>query len=132
MCNYRNARVRLRRRLETKYSVNRVSVRLKKMLIQEYGIKQVGKIPKITVDIDLNKRINDFIPDSFFNFESGYNNFVVRVEYYETECHDYKISFLVDNIDIGLERIKKYGVNEIIDNVVVELEKIYEEITIGF
>lgn len=130
----RNARVRLRRRLEVKYPINRVSVRTKELKIQDSLTKEVlevKNIPRIMVSIDLNHKKDDFILDEFSNLKSECKNFVVKVDYFENEYCDYKISFLVDNIDVGLERIKKYAVNEIINNVVSELERIYKEIKIA-
>lgn len=130
----RNARVRLRRRLEVKYPINRVSVRTKELKIQDSlskEILEVKNIPRIMVNIDLNHKKDEFILDEFSNLKSECKNFVVKVDYFENEYCDYKISFLADNIDVGLERIKKYAVNEIINNVVSEVERLYKEIKIA-
>lgn len=134
MADCRNARVRLRRRLEIKYPINRVSVRSKEIKIKNDlndEIVEIKNVPRIMVNVDLNHRKDEFIIDEFSKLKSECKNFVVKVDYFENECCDYKISFLADNIDIGLERVKKYAVVEIINNVVSELERIYKEIKIA-
>ena len=134
MADCRNARVRLRRRLEVKYPINRVSVRSKEIKIKNdlnHEIIEVKNVPRIMVNIDLNHKKDEFIIDEFSKLKSECKNFVVKVDYFENEYCDYKISFLADNIDIGLERIKKYAVTEIIDNVVSELERIYKEVKVA-
>lgn len=134
MADCRNARVRLRRRLEVKYPINRVSVRSKEIKIKNdlnHEIIEVKNVPRIMVNIDLNHKKDEFIIDEFSKLKSECKNFVVKVDYFEDGCCDYKISFLADNIDIGLERIKKYAVTEIIDNVVSELERIYKEVKVA-
>ena len=134
MADCRNARVRLRRRLEIKYPINRVSVRSKEIKIKNDlndEIVEIKNVPRIMVNVDLNHRKDEFIIDEFSKLKSECKNFVVKVDYFENECCDYKISFLADNIDIGLERVKKYAGVEIINNVVSELERIYKEIKIA-
>lgn len=134
MADCRNARVRLRRRLEIKYPINRVSVRSKEIKVKNDLNNEkieVKNIPRIMVNIDLNHKKDEFIIDEFSKLKSECKNFVVKVDYFEDECCDYKISFLADNIDIGLERVKKYAVTEIINNVVSELERIYKEVKVA-
>lgn len=134
MKDCRNARVRLRRRLESKYLVQRVSVKSKTVTMKnDIGkeTEEIRVIPRIVVTIDLNNKKDDFIKDEFPNLKKSETNFVVKVDYFENDCCDYKVSFLVDNINIGLERIKKYASIEIMDNVVPELEQIYKEVKVG-
>lgn len=134
MSDCRNARVRLRRRLENKYSVKRVSVRIKNIEIKNesnVSIVEVKKVPRLVVFIDLNNKKYEFIKDKFTTLKDECKNFVVKVDYFENETSNYKISFLADNIDIGIERVKKYAFVEIMDNVIPELEKIYQEIILA-
>lgn len=133
MPDCRNARVRLRRRLEVKYPINRVSVRSKEIKTKNYlnsGEYEVKNVPRIMVNIDLNHRKDEFILDDFSKLKNECKNFMVKVDYFEDNYCNYKISFLVDNVDIGMERVKKYAVVEILDNVIPELEKIYKEVTV--
>ena len=116
----RNARVRLRRRLEKKYKIYRVSITNKKI--------DDKIVPKINIIIDMNRRKDDFIDDNYPKFKSEDTNFVIKIVYYEDEYSDYKITFMVDGIDIGINRIKMVSMGEILDNVIPELKKIYKEI----
>lgn len=130
MSDCRKARVRLRRRLETKYPINRVSAQYKdlkkKQKIDDLNIEQ-KKVPVLKVTVDLNHRKKEFIKEEYFSLIEENKNFLVKVDYFEDEYCNYKIAFLLDNINIGLERIKKYAVTEIIENVVIELERVYRE-----
>lgn len=134
MRDCRNARVRLRRRLDDKYLVKRVSVKSKQVTLKN----DIGKdldilktIPRIIVSIDLTNRKSDFIKSEYANIKNLNNNLVLRVDYSENNCNNYKISFLANNIDIGLETITNYGITEIMNNVIPELERIYKEVEIG-
>lgn len=120
MADCRNARVRLRRRLEKKYPLKRVSVTTTKI--------DDKVVPKVSVTIDMNHRKNDFISDEYPNFKKEESDFVIKIVYYEDVCLDYKMKFIVDNIDIGIGRIKMICVGEIMDNVIPELKKLYEEV----
>lgn len=120
MADCRNARVRLRRRLEKKYPLKRVSVKSKKL-----GDKIV---PRIVVTLDLNNRKDDFIDDSFKKYKESEKDFLVKVDYFEDDYCNYTITFLVDSIDIGVNKIKMLAISELLDNVIPELERIYEEV----
>lgn len=134
MRDCRNARVRLRRRLDDKYLVKRVSVKSKQVTLKN----DIGKdldilkiVPRIIVSIDLTNRKSDFIKSEYANIKNLNNDLVLRVDYSENNCNNYKISFLANNIDIGLETITNYGITEIMNNVIPELERIYKEVEIG-
>lgn len=134
MRDCRNARVRLRRRLDDKYLVKRVSVKSKQVALKN----DIGKdldilkiVPRIIVSIDLTNRKSDFIKSEYANIKNLNNDLVLRVDYSENNCNNYKISFLANNIDIGLETITNYGITEIMNNVIPELERIYKEVEIG-
>lgn len=134
MRDCRNARVRLRRRLEDKYLIKRVSVKSKKIDLKN----DIGKdlhvakvVPRIVVSIDLTGRKSDFIKSEYSNLKNLNNDLILKVDYSENDCNNYKISFLANNIDIGLETITSYGITEIMNNVIPELERIYKEVEIG-
>lgn len=134
MRDCRNARVRLRRRLDDKYLVKRVSVKSKQVALKN----DIGKdldilkiVPRIIVSIDLTNRKSDFIKSEYANIKNLNNDLVLRVDYSENNCNNYKISFLANNIDVGLETITNYGITEIMNNVIPELERIYKEVEIG-
>ena len=131
MGDCRNARVRLRRRLEDKYLIKRVSVKSKQVTLKN----DIGKdldivkiIPRVIVSIDLTNRKDDFIKNQYDKFKNTDSDLVLKVDYSENNCNNYRISFLIDNIDIGLEPIKNYGITEIMNNVIPELERIYKEV----
>ena len=131
MADCRNARVRLRRRLENRYSLKRVSVmskeiRLKNEIGKDLDIKKV--VPFILISIDLTSRKHDFIKKQYDDMRNDDREFLVRVSYSENECNNYKISFLLNKIDIGLNPIKPCGRDEIMNNIIPELEKVCREV----
>ena len=131
MGDCRNARVRLRRRLENRYSLKRVSVmskeiKLKNEIGKDLDVKKV--VPFILVSIDLTSRKHDFIKKQYDDMRNDDREFLVRVSYSKNECNNYKISFLLNKIDVGLNPIKPSGRDEIINNIIPELEKVYREV----
>lgn len=131
MGDCRNARVRLRRRLEDRYSLKRVSVtskevRLKNEIGKNLDVKKI--VPFIVVSIDLTSRKHDFIKKQYDHMRNDDREFLVKVSYSENDCNNYKISFLLNKIDIGFNPIKPYGRDEVMNNIIPELEKVYMEV----
>lgn len=120
MRDCRNARVRLRRRLERGYSPKRVSVKA----------KQAGDLfePKIMVSLDLNERKDDFIDDAFANLKEKDTDFTAIIEYLEDDFCNYTITFLVNSVDVGVNKIKMIAISELIEKVVSEMEIVHKEV----
>ena len=133
MRDCRNARVRLRRRLKSRYFLKRVSViskevSLKNELGRDLNVKKI--VPFIVVSIDLTHRKHDFIKKQYEEMINDDREFLVKINYSENDCNNYKISFLLNKIDIGLNPIKPYGKDEVVNNIIPELEKIYREVEV--
>lgn len=120
MRDCRNARVRLRRRLERKYSIRRVSVK-SETCDKENEVR-------VVVELDLNKRKQDFIDSSFKNLHREDTDFTALIEYEADGGCNYTITFLVDSVDVGVSKIKLVAISELIEKVVSEMEVVYKEV----
>ena len=118
----RNSRVRLRRRLEKKYKIKLVSV---KALQRRTDLE-----PFITVELDMNDRKQNFIDETYLSRMKKKDDFIIKVDFNEDDYCNYTITFLVNGVDIGVNKIKIASISEIIEEVVPELEKVCQEVKI--
>lgn len=122
MRDCRNSRVRLRRRLEKRYKIKLVSV---KALQRRTELE-----PFIMVELDMNERKKDFIDESYMQFITDDSDFIIRIDYNEDDYCNYTITFLVDGVDVGVNKIKIASISELIEKVVPELDKVCQEVKV--